>query len=307
MNKVDSVIFVGSKELGFKVLKSMFALAPDRLVACITIDDSKDTRSCFKLMCDFCAINNIKIYTLSRPSEINDVIYSIKPDICFVVGWYFLINKAVMDSIPYGILGIHNSLLPKYRGFAPLVWAIINGEEETGFSLFSFTDKMDEGPIWASKKIKIGETDYISDIIYKIEIEVEKLFNESYLDILDRKITPKKQENILPSYCGKRNPNDGNINWNKGAEAVYNFIRAQSRPYPGAFTYLKGEVLKIWRASIYPNTYYGSPGQVGNISDDGVTIICGDNKAILLEEVELGCKSGKPKDIIKSLDLRLGV
>ena len=237
---------------------------------------------------------------------LDEFIIKIQPEICFVVGWYFLINQKIINMVPGGFLGVHNSCLPKYRGFAPLVWSMINGEKVCGFSLFSFSEKMDEGRIWVQKEIDITDSDYIEDVLIKIQKEVEKAFEQHYLDILDERMKPHDQKNIEPSYGGKRLPSDGQIDWNWPAKRVYNFIRAQSAPYPGAYTIFEGDKLIIWRAHLNETEFYGTPGQVGLINTDGVSIVCGDNRVIVLDLVGFREKTGAANKIIKSLNYRFG-
>ncbi|MDO5156762.1 MAG: methionyl-tRNA formyltransferase [Eubacteriales bacterium] len=298
------VAFIGSKELGFSVLKKLFQLNSESIVACITYDDRDDTRSYYDEYCSFCEKEKIPIFILSKAREMNKVISDIKPDLCFVLGWYYLIDQEVIDSVPMGFIGVHNSLLPKYRGFAPLVWTMINGEKKAGFSLFSFTDKMDEGDIWATGEVEIASDDYISDVIEKINKELLNVLDEVYLLILQDEIKPYKQKNEDPSYGAKRIEEDGLINWNMSATKVYDFIRAQSIPYPGAYTYFNGKKITVWKAKRFDYVYYGTPGQMGMFLEEGILVVCGDSKGVVITEVEYEGERKNIKDIIKSLNVR---
>ena len=212
----------------------------------------------------------------------------IRPDLCLVVGWYWLFSKATIESVPGGILGIHNSLLPRYRGGAPLVWAMINGEREVGFSLFSIGDGMDDGDIWGQRTVKIGPEDAIADVLERIESEARSLLGHIFVPILEGKVKPTPQNHQNATFCSQRIPEDGEIHWNQPAEEVYNFIRAQSEPYPGAFTYLAGrKKMTVWRARPVELCYDGTPGQVVQIRGDGVLVSCGNRRPLLLTTVEL--------------------
>lgn len=298
------VVFIGSKEPGLAVLKKLYQLDSNSLVGCITMDDGDDTRSCLMQFRAYCEQKAIKMEVLSKAKELAQVIALWKPDVCFVSGWYFLIDKKTVDNVPMGMVGIHYSLLPAYRGFAPLVWAMINGEKEAGFSIFRICEKMDEGDILASGTVEILHDDYISDVIKKVNASVLELLAQVYGSILHNKIKPQKQ-NGIPIYCAKRIPEDGLIDWKKPARDIYNFIRAQAQPYPGAFTIYKGNRLYIKKAVEYVGTYYGIPGQVGQIFEDGVLVICGDSKGILLTEAEYDGKKLCVKEILHSLNIRL--
>jgi len=305
MNKINRVLFIGSKQLGLRVLKLMYSLSPKTLIGILTIDDSDDTRSVFADFQQFSNQNELVLHVAKNRKESEKMILELKPDLCFVVGWYWLIGNNALDSVPFGFIGIHNSLLPKYRGGSPLIWPIINNEEKVGFSFFSFTQGMDEGDIWAQGSVSVEEQDYISDILKKLEGKIIRVLQEKYLQILDGEVTPIEQEHELATYCAQRFPNDGNINWHKSALDVYNFIRAQSDPYPGAFTYFNAQELKIWRARVFDRPYYGTPGQVARIASDGVYVICGDHRAVVIEEVEIGGKRGNAKEFIKSIKGRM--
>lgn len=303
---MKKVIFIGSKELGFSVFKKLHTLDKESLQGCITLNDQNDSRSAYKQFVQYCKSNGIRLYILDKSKEMNRIVYEIKPDLCFVVGWYFLIDTQVINSVPMGFIGIHNSLLPQYRGFAPLVWAMINGEKKTGFSLFNFSEELDAGEIWATGEVSIEDTDYIGDLIKKIEEKILEVLNDKYLMILNCKIRPYNQQKLTPSYCARRLPEDGMIDWHFPAEKIYNFIRAQSHPYPGAYTFYKQKRLIIWRAELYANIYYGTPGQIGQILKDGrVLIICGDSRGVILQEVEYEDRVVKAVDVLNSLTIRL--
>lgn len=281
---MKKVLFIGSKEIGYRVFTCLHKCEPSSIIGCVTLQDSEDTRSCLALFYDYCNKNRISIEVLKRASALRDCVNKFKPNICFVVGWYTILDKSLLESVPRGFIGIHASILPTYRGSAPLVWALINKEKETGWTLFQFNENMDEGDIWLQGKVKINGDDYISDLIEKIEQSIEAHLERSYIDILNDRILPYRQKMDGISYCGRRIPDDGKINWNDTAENVYAFIRSQSHPYPGAYTILNGEKVTIWRASIANDIIYGTPGQVSLFREGKPVVSCGDKKAIILTD-----------------------
>ena len=224
---------------------------------------------------------------------------------CIVCGWYWLLRKEILESVPGGFIGIHYSLLPKYRGGAPLVWALINGEPEVGLSIFTFAEGVDSGPIWAQERIPVGPDDYISDVLERLEAKSIAALEATYPGILNGTTRPWEQEHTQATYCSMRQPSDGEIHWRAPAREVYNFIRAQSRPYPGTFTWLQGEKLVIWRARREESVYYGTPGQVSKVSADGVHVVCGDNRAVVIETVEQDGIDMKAHKALKSVSIRL--
>lgn len=304
MTKINKVLFIGSKPFGLRCFEEMYKIDPQSAIGIVTIDDRKDTRSAYDGFHEFAGQSNLKICVAKNRTDSEHIIREFQPDLCLVNGWYWLIGKETLEAVPHGFIGIHNSLLPKYRGGSPLVWSIINGETRAGLSFFSFTEGMDDGDIWAQESVPIKPGDYISDALQKIENEAISIIQEKYSAILNGDITPKPQNHDAATFCGSRMPGDGLIDWKKSSGEIYNFIRAQLEPYPGAFTFIYGKKLTIWRARPVDMTYYGSPGQVTRITEDGVYVICGDNKPILLETVEIDGQKGPANKFIKSISTR---
>lgn len=304
MRKIERVLFIGSKQLGLDCLKSMYNQSRETLIGVMTFDDTAEGRNKFNDFNDFCSTNEIPIFIAKNRTDSEKIIENQHPDICIVVGWYWLISNEALNSVPYGLLGIHNSLLPKYRGGSPLIWSIINGEKNIGFSMFTFTEGMDEGDIWFQYEFELNQEADINSVLEKIEKEAVKQLDQNYKKILSGELKPKPQNHQEATYCAQRKPDDGRIDWNKSASQIYNFIRAQSYPYPGAFTTYKNKKLIIWKAIINKSTYYGTAGQVARISNEGVTVICGDNKSITIKDVEYDGKKIEPNRLIKTINTR---
>jgi methionyl-tRNA formyltransferase len=301
-----SVIFLGSKQFGFHCLEEIFELDPLSICAIITIDDRDDSRSAYKDFHAFANDNRVKLFVTQNRLQTEELIRALRPDLCLVSGWYWLISPETLNSVPRGFIGIHNSILPRYRGGSPLVWTIINGEQEAGVTLFSFTAGLDDGDIWGQKTVKIESTDYISDVLSKLEEKAISILREKYAEILEGKAKAYPQNGDEATYCAQRFPFDGLIDWRKTSFEIYNFVRAQSEPYPGAFTMYNGKKLTIWRAHPEDITYYGTPGQIARINDNGVYVICGNQKPLVLDVVELegeGVKVSANK-VISSIRIR---
>lgn len=180
--------------------------------------------------------NDIPVYTVNGKKDLlsfETVIRELKPDVILVLGWYYIVPSSIRKIPKYGACGIHASLLPRYAGWSPLVWAIINGEKETGVTFFQFDSSTDGGDIIEQKKISIEYTDTIKEVYDK----ATQLSKEVLLETLPvfGKIEFKKQDKSKLEVYPKRSPEDGEIDLNQPAEKIYNFIRAQSSPYPGAY------------------------------------------------------------------------
>jgi len=305
MSKIKKVLFIGSKSLGLRCLKEMHNLDAGSVAGVLSIDDRDDIRSVFDDFKRFTSDNNLDLHIASDKTSAEKAIRDLSPEICFVAGWYWIIGRETLNSVPGGFLGIHNSLLPAYRGGSPLVWAMINGERTVGTSLFSFAEGMDDGPIWAQEKVEVGENDYISDALSKLEEKAVAMLKDNYAAILEEKIKPRPQDHSKATFCAQRMPEDGLIKWEKSSREIYNFIKAQSEPYPGAFTILDNKKLTIWKARPENTIYYGLPGQVAGRSGDDVCVICGDNKPIILQTVGYEGVKSPAGSIIKSIKTRL--
>lgn len=185
---------------------------------------------------------NIKDYTESL--EI------LKPDFIIAIGWYYMIPKKILSIAGMGAAGIHASLLPKGRGNAPLVWAIINGEPKTGITFFYFSDGVDNGDIIGQREILIDENETIKTLLEKVEVESKSLLLEFIPLIAENRVKAYVQDDTVATYYPKRSPQDGVIDWKKNSKEIDRFIRAQTKPYPGAFTIIENKKIIIWDATI---------------------------------------------------------
>jgi methionyl-tRNA formyltransferase len=182
--------------------------------------------------------NSIPIFEVEskagmRLEDYQEVISEIGVELMLVLGWYYMIPRSVREPLTYGAWGIHASLLPKYAGGAPLGWAIIKGETETGVTLFRMDDGVDDGDIIAQRSFEIDFNDTIKDVYFKAEVSSKLILSDVLSDIRAVKFTPQDKSEI--EVYPQRRPDDGELDLSQSAEDLYNFIRAQSSPYPGAF------------------------------------------------------------------------
>jgi methionyl-tRNA formyltransferase len=180
--------------------------------------------------------------------DYSKLIEELNPDVILVMGWYYMVPEKVRELALHGAWGIHASLLPNYAGGAPLVWAIINGEDKAGVSLFKLGSGVDDGPIIAQKEFEIGLEDHIKDVYLKATVESKKILREALMNPDHIKYT-EQDKNAIVVYP-QRSPKDGEIDWGKSQSEIQNFIRAQSRPYPGAYFMVGNKKVTIWDATI---------------------------------------------------------
>jgi len=218
--------------------------------------------------------------SMSDPALL-DVVTVWQPDAFIVAGWYHMIPKTWRALAP--AYGLHASLLPDYSGGAPLVWAMINGETKTGITLFQMDDGVDSGPIAAQTEEPIQNLDTIATLYARIEERGLKLLHDALPAIAHGTLSLFLQDESKRRTMPQRSPEDGRIDWNQDAEVIDRFIRAQTRPYPGAFSTLNGNPIIIWAAQPYPQFLGAETGHVKQIADTCYMITCGTGGIALSE------------------------
>jgi methionyl-tRNA formyltransferase len=209
-----------------------------------------------------------------------------------------------------GAFVFHDSLLPEYRGFAPTVWAIINGEKQTGVTLFAIGDDVDAGDIVDQRAIPIGPDSTISEVMERVTETYLELLERNLQGLLDRSASRRRQDHARATFTCKRIPQDSEIDWFLATDNIYNLIRASGAPYPGAYTFLNGKKLIIWSAAPVKNArrYAGRiPGRVVEIRPaEGSIVLTGDG-LLLIQQVQI--EGGDPvcaADVLKRLSDTLG-
>lgn len=222
-------------------------------------------------------------------------------DVVIVLGWSQILRPHILRLARIGMVGAHASLLPHNRGRAPVNWALIRGETQTGNTLMWLGEGVDSGQIIDQTPIPISPYDTCATIYDKVALSnrdmVLRLLARLQAGERPGRPQPVVDEPLLPG----RKPKDGQINWNAPASDVYNFVRALTRPYPGAFSRLNGQNWTIWQCALLPGCYSGTlPGQVigAAISPEasacGQIVACGDGALLLLEveDEERRCLKG---------------
>lgn len=296
-------IFLGSKAFGLAILRTLIDAQPDVAWRVIHPADQADSRSALSEFRGFCDVRGLDMTLAANAAAANEAIAGERPDLVVVCGWYFLIPPAVLATSRF--LGIHNSLLPKYRGGAPLVWALINGERRVGSSLFGFTPGMDDGPIYLQVAVEPDPDDTIGSVLAALEQCFVAELLGVWPGIISGENPGVEQDHGAATYCGQRMPQDGLVDWHNDAAQVHDFIRAQSRPYPGAFTRAGDKTIRLWRSRPDERTYFGTPGQVLAREPAYVSVACGNGTAIqILDATDVG-GGGDLMRIFDSLRMRL--
>jgi UDP-4-amino-4-deoxy-L-arabinose formyltransferase/UDP-glucuronic acid dehydrogenase (UDP-4-keto-hexauronic acid decarboxylating) len=232
-------------------------------------------------------------------------------DVAISVNWLSLIGSEMICSFEHGIINAHTGDLPRFRGNACPNWAILNGESKIVLSLHNMSLELDAGPILLKKSYLVSETTYIGDVYKFLNEEIPNSFVEALDGLKLRSITPIPQS-LDPSQslrCFSRTPDDGEINWNRSAKNIARLVRASAEPFAGAFTYLNGERLKIWRAHAdrLPYPILGVNGQIVHIdASKGQAWVLAEDGVLVVEEVEFAGMRKKASVVIRSTRTRLG-
>jgi methionyl-tRNA formyltransferase len=299
-----SAIFLGSKGFGLTLFKVLVEAAPDVRWRVLHPDDESDVRSARSAFEAYCTARSIPFSLTARSRDAYAAIAEDSPDIVFVCGWYFLVPPDLLRAGPR-FLAIHNSLLPKYRGGSPLVWAMIRGDRTVGSTLFGFTPGMDEGPVYRQVSAELGEQDDIGTALARIEQLWTEALAADWPAIVSGALPGSAQDDDEASYAALRRPEDGLIDWNWPASAIHDFVRAQTRPYPGAFTMVGSEPVRIWKSRVVAKPYFGTPGQVLERRGGEILIACGGDSALAVIEASNASGCADPSLLFKSLSVRL--
>lgn len=228
--------------LGFETLSK---IAKNYTIQFILTDNKSDR------IIDFASSHNIPLFNGNpRDGKGYNFIKDICVDVIVSVNYLFLIEEDIINHSKLLTFNIHGSLLPKYRGRTPHVWAIINGDEKTGITAHIIDEGCDSGKIIHQIEIPIDFNDTGATILEKYSKEYYPLIEKVLKDVANKQIKLKVQNEEEATYFGKRTPLDGEINWNWSKENIRNWIRAQAYPYPGAFTFYKNQKIIIDKASI---------------------------------------------------------
>ncbi|MBA0191602.1 bifunctional UDP-4-amino-4-deoxy-L-arabinose formyltransferase/UDP-glucuronic acid oxidase ArnA [Pectobacterium carotovorum] len=214
------------------------------------------------------------------PEDINHPLWvnrirELAPDVIFSFYYRTLLSDDILQLPSFGAFNLHGSLLPRYRGRAPVNWVLVNGETQTGVTLHKMVSRADAGDIVAQSVVAIDEEDTALTLHGKCRTAAAALLAQQLPLIRSREITLTPQDDSRASYFGRRTAADGLIDWHKSAREINNLIRAVTEPYPGAFTFLGERKVTIWRARVVKNKIGGEPGAI--ISTSPLVVSCGED------------------------------
>ncbi len=264
------------------------------IAAVFTHKDDPNENIWFDSVAELAARHNIPVYA---PEDINHPLWierirKMAPDVLFSFYYRHLVCNEILDIATAGSMNLHGSLLPRYRGRAPVNWVLVNGETRTGVTLHHMVAKADAGDIVAQRAVLIDDDDTAPTLFAKLIAASGELLDEALPAIRDGRATRTPQDHAAATTFGGRRPEDGAIDWKKSASEIRNLVRAVTIPYPGAFTYAGNRKCTIWGAAVAAADGEIIPGRVRSI--EPLVVECGEGALeVTSGEVEDGlCISG---------------
>jgi methionyl-tRNA formyltransferase len=208
-----------------------------------------------------------------RDPAVVEELRQLAPDLIVVVAYGQILPKSVLEIPKYGCINVHASLLPRYRGAAPINKAIVDGETETGVTTMYMDVGLDTGDMLVKRTTPIGEQETAGEVHDRLARLGNEAMEETLRQLCAGTLVAQKQDDALSNYAPMLKKNDGCIDWQRSARDIHNQVRGLD-PWPGAYTALQGDVLKISQTSVEAGA--GTPGSVISAAADGVCIACGD-------------------------------
>jgi len=302
------IILFGHQNWGIKAVETINQTNHD-LVHVYThpLDMDKNEKVWYDSLTQVCKKLGIAVTEQNFVSDLDvEKIKQMNPDLIISAGWRRLIPSSISTIPKYGSINMHEGFLPSYRGFAPVNWAIINGEKEIAITIHYIDATADTGDIILQKKIPIQLEETAKNVYDKALTLAPELLLKTLENIQSNKAKNINQKTLEKGFfCSRRYPKDGKIFWDNTRTSIYNLIRALSDPYPNAFCFFKSQKIFIKNAKLIQDDYRGQPGRICSITDDGMIVTCGidhtKNQAILITQIEINDKIYKPKDFFKKL------
>ncbi len=276
---IQAVVF-GYHDVGARCLRVLLD-AGVAVPLIVTHRDDPHERIWFESVARLARTHAIETLVSEDMNHLRQRISEISPEFMFSFYYRRMLPPEVLALARKGAFNMHGSLLPKYRGRAPVNWAILKGESETGATLHEMVAKPDAGRIVDQERVPIGPDDTAAEVFAKVSDAAETVLKRSLPHLLAGTASLKKQDLSKGSYFGGRRPEDGRIDWSKSALEIHNLVRAVAPPYPGAFT----DRMKILRTRV--ENRKAPPGRTGPYREgDAWFAACGDGKVLRLLEVE---------------------
>src|SRR5712691_2067876 len=307
------IVFMGTAELSCASLRALLAAPDFQIVGVVTQPDKPRGRN-LKLqpspVKELAVGHGLPVLQpeRARNEEFIQQLRAVGPDLIAVAAYGQILPRSILELPRFGCLNVHTSLLPKYRGAAPIQWAILNDEAETGVTIMKMDAGLDTGDILAQTATSIGPRDDAPSLHDRLARLGADLLVKTLPDYAAGKIIPRPQPAAGATYARKITREDGRLDWSRPARGLWNRVRAL-KPWPGTFTLLpttyKSRLLKIWSAEI-ERQLAGDPGKILEADQTGVIVGCGQQALRLLELQREGGRRLTAQQFLAGHDLRPG-
>ena len=293
------IIYMGTPDFAVEALEAL-ASSRHEVTAVFTQPDKPKGRGKamqFTPVKEVALRENIPVYQPKkvRDPEVIQKIRELAPDVLVVVAFGQIIPQEILDIAPYGCINVHGSLLPKYRGAAPIQWAVIDGEKESGVTTMQMDAGLDTGDMLLKTVVPLDEKETGGSLFDKLSKAGADLLLET-LDALENgTVTPQKQGESPTAYAKMLTKDMGAIDWNRPAKELERLIRGLN-PWPSAYTFLNGKTLKVWKCAVErAECGKEAPGTIIGVDKSGIHVACGRD-ALILKEVQLEGKKRMETD-----------
>jgi methionyl-tRNA formyltransferase len=265
------VVVFGYRDVGVACVEELRDQGAE-IVKVVTHADDPAEAIWFPSLAETAAAHGIPVCAPDDPNAPGfvDEVRRLRPDVIFSLYYRRLLDKALLDVPPLGAINLHGSLLPKYRGRAPINWALVRGETLTGVTLHYMDQRADHGDIIAQGPVPIAIDDTALTLSRKIAAAARLLLRETYPLIASGRAPRVPQDHAAATRFGRRRPADGLIDWRTSAWRIYNLVRAVTHPFPGAFTVWGARRVLVWAARPpRDRPEVGPPGRILGVGDGG--------------------------------------
>ena len=232
-----------------------------------------------------------------KETEFIEKLTEMNPDAIVVIAFGQILPKAILDMPKYGCINVHASLLPKYRGAAPIQWSVIDGEKETGVTTMYMNEGLDTGDIIDKVVVPIDKKETGGSLFDKLAIEGGKLILKTLIELENGTAVRTPQDDSKSNYAGMINKQLGKIDFNKSANEIERLIRGLN-PWPSAYTKMDGKTLKIWDADVDDSENDSAPGTITEVGKDFIRVATGKGSLKILELQLEGKKRMKTRDFL---------
>lgn len=309
-NKVK-IVFMGTPDFSVAALEALID-ANHEVAAVVTQPDKPKGRSMemqFTPVKKAAIKHNLQVYQpvkIRKNEEFIQILKEISPDVMIVVAFGQILSKEILNLPKYGCINIHASLLPKYRGAAPIQWAVIDGEEKTGVTTMQMDEGIDTGDIIETVEIILDKKETGGSLFDKLSNAGAKLIVQTLDNICKGNITPVKQDDSKSTYAKMLDKKLGRINFNNSAKSIERLIRGLN-PWPSAYTKLNGKNLKLWDADVSQDEYEGKCGEIVRIDKDRIYVKTGKG-ILIIHELQLeGKKRMDTETFLRGYKIEKGI